>query len=91
MRRAARTDRNHAGIVEAFRSLGWGVWDTSQLGGGGPDLVVWRSGVVKMVEVKDAGGTLTPAQRKFHTTAPVTVVRSLEDVEAVTRRWIRCR
>ena len=78
MRRAARTDANHAAIRDALRKAGASVVDTSSVGGGFPDLVVgfvlcrpWAVMRVNyLVEVKD--GTrrpsereLTPAQREF--------------------------
>lgn len=61
MRRAARTDGNHAAIVEALRASGWYVHDTSRLGHGFPDLVVARNGQLRLVEIKD--GAKPPSKR----------------------------
>lgn len=61
MRRAARTDANHAAIVAAFRRLGYSVLDLSRVGQGCPDLLVARGGVSILVEVKD--GAKTPSRR----------------------------
>lgn len=74
MRRAAKTDANHAEIVAALRQAGCGVLDLSRVGNGCPDLLVhlpsypWRQA---LVEVKDgskppSARKLTPDQEKFH-------------------------
>jgi hypothetical protein len=42
-RYAKRTDRNHAEIRDGLRSLGYDVFDLSDVGGGVPDLVVNRT------------------------------------------------
>jgi len=91
MRRAARTDRNHAEIINAFRRLGWSVHDTSRLGGGFPDLVAYKSGhSVMLVEVKD--GDLPPSRRKltrdeevFAENFPVYIVGSVDDVLEIAK------
>lgn len=80
MRRRARTDRNHAEIVQALRQVGWHVFDTSRLGNGFPDLVIHRGGPVRLVELKDKGGALTAAQELFIKTGwPVTILRSVDE------------
>lgn len=56
---------NHEEIAEAFRSLGCSVFDTADLGGGFPDLVVGLIGVNLLVEVKTDDGSLEPAQVRF--------------------------
>lgn len=80
MRRAARQDANHTEIIKALRGVGCEVHDTSDVGGGFPDLVVKtpeiagddfkRPGRLLMVEVKDgrkppSARKLTPAQEEF--------------------------
>lgn len=75
MRRAARTDANHAEIVKAFRSLGCSVLDLSRLGGGCPDILVgmgMRHNV--LVEIKD--GSKPPSARKL-----------TDDEEAFFKAW----
>lgn len=86
MRRAARTDANHTEIVRVFRRCGFNVHDTSRVGHGFPDLVVYRpSHGLVLIEVKDgekppSERRLTPAEADFGTRFPVRVVQSVEDV-----------
>lgn len=63
MRRAARTDANHAEIVRSLRVIGASVEDLSRVGGGCPDLLVGYHGVTLLLEVKD--GTKPPSARKL--------------------------
>lgn len=63
MRRAARTDRNQAEIVALLRSKGATVCDTSQLGGGYPDLTIGYMGRTFHAEIKD--GSKPPSKRKL--------------------------
>jgi hypothetical protein len=72
MRRAARTDANHAPIVKALRAIGASVADTSGMGNGFPDLVAAAGPTAKLwlIEVKDgskppSARKLTPEQEKF--------------------------
>lgn len=68
MRRAARTDQNHAAIVRALKAAGCSVWDTSALGHGAPDLVVGRGRATFLLEVKrppgPRGGTSDDGQHQ---------------------------
>lgn len=60
-----RKDANHDAIAEAFRALGWQVWDTYQHAAytpGWPDLICLRRGRVLFVEVKTPGEALTDAE-----------------------------
>lgn len=61
MRRRARTDANHADIVQALRSVGWTVIDTSRMGEGFPDALAARAGQLRLVEIKD--GSKPPSKR----------------------------
>lgn len=80
MRRAAKVDRNHSEIVQAFRRLGYLVADTSRLGKGFPDLLVQKGGVW-LVEVKAPKGKLTKDQEAFVAQGwKVDVVRTVDDV-----------
>jgi hypothetical protein len=61
MRRAARTDRNHAEIVSALRKVGAHVTSLAAVGDGCPDLLVGYRGKLHAVEVKD--GRKPPSHR----------------------------
>lgn len=63
MRRAARTDENHAFIRDTLRKAGASVADTSRLGQGFPDLVAGIRGINYLIEIKD--GNKIPSQRKL--------------------------
>jgi len=71
MRRASRTDANHAAIRDGLRDAGCIVEDTSGAGNGFPDLVALYRNRVRFLEVKDgakppSARALTPAQVRFH-------------------------
>lgn len=63
MRRAARVDANHAEIVAALRAAGCSVSSIAAVGGGLPDLLVGRSGMNYLLEVKD--GSKSPSARRL--------------------------
>lgn len=63
MRRAARVDANHAQIVAALRAAGCSVSSIAAVGGGLPDLLVGRSGMNYLLEVKD--GSKSPSARRL--------------------------
>ena len=81
LRRRGRVDANQAEIVEALRAGGWKVQSTANVGGGFPDLICARGHDVRLVEVKQPKGTLTPDQQRFIVRDgwPVTIVRSIDD------------
>lgn len=86
MRRAARTDANHAAIINALRRAGVLVFDTSRMGGGFGDAVCAFRGVLKIIEIKDgrkppSARKLTPAEAEFIRDwgAHVAVVTSAEE------------
>ncbi len=94
MRRAARVDRNHSEVINAFRAYGFSVHDTSRLGAGFPDCVIAKSGRTAVVEIKDgelppSARQLTPAEIKFRDSwqGIYLLVESLDDVEDVVRTW----
>lgn len=70
--RAHRVDANQRAIVEALRDVGCRVAVTSMVGGGFPDLVVYRPGhALILMEVKDGTKSasrrmLTPHEVAFH-------------------------
>ena len=96
-RRAARTDRNHGEIREAFRKLGCSWLDLSAVGRGCPDALVGFAGLVRLVEIKDGSKppsrrALRPLQRVFMDdwTGGVSLVESIEDaacVASLLRYW----
>lgn len=63
MRRAARTDDNHAEIVGALRACGATVQSLAAIGKGCPDLLVGHRGRNLLVEVKD--GAKVPSARQL--------------------------
>ena len=66
MRYRKAIDANQSEIVAALRSAGWKVHDTHALGGGIPDLAVWREGGPRVwVEIKMPGEKVTEAERAF--------------------------
>lgn len=83
--RRHRKDTNHDDIAKAFEELGWSVKDTSQLGDGFVDMVVARSGINVLIEVKRPGETLRKSQRDFTSKWQGLwyTVRSVDDVKMV--------
>lgn len=89
---AHRRDDNHQAIVAALRAAGWLVLDTSQAGGGIPDLFALKGGRIVPIEVKDGGKrpsarALSEAEQKLHAaclTAGVSIV-VVESVEQAVR------
>ena len=65
MRRVGRTDDNHTDIKRALHRAYCTVADTSRLGGGFPDLVVWSPHTKRnhLLEIKD--GSKSPSRRKL--------------------------
>ena len=85
MRRAARTDGNHAQIMAALVKAGIRVLSLAPMGKGCPDLLCGLRGVNVLLEVKDPAQdpnkrALTPAERHFHETwaGQVCVVETAE-------------
>ena len=69
--RANRRDGNHTQIARELVQSGFLVQDTSDLGGGFPDLMVGAWGRVWLVEIKDPSQPpnkrkLTKAEQAFH-------------------------
>lgn len=79
---AKRTDGNHTEIRDGLRACGYNVLDLSKAGCGVPDLLaVSKAGASVFLEVKQHGGKLTAAERKWNETYTGLsyVVFSLED------------
>lgn len=73
-------DGNHDAITAALESRGVAVQDASNMGSGFPDLLTAYLGVVRLIEIKNPATAhgkrgLTPAQKRFASMWPVTVVR----------------
>lgn len=86
MRRAAHLDSNHAAIVDALRGAGVSVVAIQSAQAGLPDLIAAHHGRNYLLEVKQPGEQLSPAQVKWHRNwrGQVTVVRTpLEALRAI--------
>lgn len=85
MRRAAKTDANQREIVAALRAVGARVQHLHAVGRGCPDILVAFRGRLFALEIKAAGGTLTPDEaawwREWLPVAreAIAVVRSPDD------------
>ncbi len=62
MPRHGRRDTTHAAVREGLRAMGAIVYDTADVGGNFPDLVVGWRGTTFLLEVKSPGGQLRPGQ-----------------------------
>jgi hypothetical protein len=63
VRRAARTDANHAAIVKALRAVGASVQSLAGVADGCPDILVGYRGVNLLLELKDS--TKPPSGRRL--------------------------
>jgi len=63
--RHPRTDGNQASMVAILRSIGYVVWLTDSIGGAVLDLIVFKDGQTRVVEVKRPGHAkmLTPNEQ----------------------------
>lgn len=86
-RMRAKVDRNHGEIVAAFRKAGWSVLSLASVGRGCPDLLVAHPSEsdLRLIEIKAPKGRLTADQLRFQQAFPVTVIRSVDDVEGFIR------
>lgn len=90
-----RVDANHWEIFSLLKKLGWCVISTAELGGGFPDLVAAKAGVLKLIEVKDgkkrpSARKLTPHEAAYHRDmaaagCPIVVVESIDQVIELNR------
>lgn len=82
--RAKKKDTNHNQIAAEFESLGCWVTDTSAMGNGFPDMLVYNFGACNafFVEAKSKYGKRNEQQVKFADTCPIPVyvIRSTEQV-----------
>ena len=89
MRKYGKIDNNHNEIRQAFETIGFTVYSTSSLGGGYPDLSIYKRGKMALVEVKSGKAKLTEAEKEFfHDWKDVTYsVRSIDDVINISKMW----
>ena len=85
VRKYGKIDDNHTSIVKALRQCGVSVESLAPIGGGKPDLLCGYHGKNYLLEVKYAGGELTPDQKKFFSTwrGQVNKVETFEEAWAV--------
>ncbi len=78
---AKKVDANHAEIVKVFKRLGFAVCDLSACGLGVPDLLISKSRVNYLVEIKSEKGTFTEPQIEFiqNWNADIFVIRSVDE------------
>ena len=82
MRKIAKVDSNQSEIVKELRAVGAKVQHLHQVGSGCPDILCGFRGDLYLMELKDAGGKLTPDERDFHREWAdfyVGVIRTAED------------
>jgi len=63
-----RTDANQQEVMDYLRKEGFTVWDTHELGGGFPDIVVGCEDGNVLVEIKQPGGKLNEKEQNFFDT-----------------------
>lgn len=83
--RSGHRDDNHEQLVEFMALLGGEVIDLSKVRSGCPDVLWGRQGQSILVEIKTRDGSLTPAQKRFHSEwrgGPLIVVTCEADVLA---------
>ena len=78
-----KIDHNHAEIVQALKSVGALIIDTSMVGKGGPDLICQFRKEIYLIEIKNpkTGGKLNKLQEKFHEewAGSIYIVHSVEE------------
>jgi hypothetical protein len=82
MTHARRVDGNQNDIVSALRMAGYDTYLTFRVSCGFPDLlVVSKSNIPVLLELKMPGEKLTTDEKDFHAnyTAPLCIVRSAEE------------
>lgn len=87
-RRAAKRDASEPAIVEALEACGFTVQRLS--GADVPDLLIGRSGITRVAEVKTGRKGLEPGQIAWWAKwrgNPKIELRTVEDVFALARTW----
>ena len=90
--RKRRVDANQADIVRALQAGGFHVTDLAGVGQGVPDLLITKSGLAWLIEIKNKAGRnrFTPAQIDYYAAVrcPVYVIRSVNDVELLFKQQL---
>jgi hypothetical protein len=86
-----RVDGNQKEIIQKLRECGMQAHSIAQVGDGIPDVLVGFRGLTLVLEVKEPGETLTPAECKFLENWPGqhSVVTSFDDAYAVVTAHAR--
>lgn len=80
--RYGKPDDNQGEIVKVYRTCGWQVTITSQMGGGFPDLILSKLCDSVLAEVKVKKGRIRDSQKNFCRAwqgKPVALIRSKEE------------
>lgn len=74
-------DENHAPITRALERAGCYVIDLARVGGGVPDILVYRraTGLLRLIEIKTAKGRLRKSQEEFAQKCPRWVARTVRE------------
>jgi len=80
--RAKKVDNTHGQIRDHLRAVGWGVFDSHDLGRDFADLVVARRGFTALVECKSGRKKLRPGQESFARWWPGVYVKANTPQEA---------
>jgi Holliday junction resolvase len=67
MRRLAKKDENHRGIVNGLRALGFSVLELHAVGSGCPDILVGWNGRERLLEIKTTDGHKPRGARQAET------------------------
>lgn len=96
MYKKRRVDANQASIVKDLRKLGYSVAITSYVGNGFPDIVVGKSGMNYLFELKDgekcaSQQKLTEFEKKFSENwqGQFHVAKSIDDILYTLNSYIR--
>lgn len=89
--RVKRTDANQQEIMDALRAVGYCVYDTHEIGGGFPDIVVGYDNQSILVEVKMPGKKLNEKEEKFfkYWTGSKLIVFGPEDAVTKINNFLR--
>ena len=80
--RAKKVDNNHGEVRDYLRAVGWGVFDSHDLGRDFADLVCARRGFTALVEVKGEKRKLRPGQEQFSRWWPGVYIKAVSGEDA---------
>jgi hypothetical protein len=75
-RRAAKRDLSERDVVAALKACGWIVGKVSEKGW--PDLICYRDGQLRLIEVKTGKRMLRESQNWWEGLIPVTILRDAQ-------------